>query len=122
MENQITNPVLSQTLLDILAGGNPGLAFLNLMLQNLIIIFFIIAALVFFFMILVSGIQWMTSAGDPKGLEAARGRLIAALIGLVIVLSIYAILALLKTLFEIDLTKLDVSRLFIDNEIKDATK
>ena len=122
MENQITNPVLSQTLLDILAGGNPGLVFLNLILQNLIIIVFIVAVLIFFFMILISGIQWMTSGGDPKGLEAARGRLMAAIIGLVIVLSVYAILALLKTLFGIDLTKLDVSRLFIDNGIKDATK
>jgi hypothetical protein len=37
-------------------------------------------------MIIFSGIQWITSAGDPKKIEGARGRLTYAIIGLVIAL------------------------------------
>lgn len=113
MENQITNPVLSQTLLDILAGENPGLVFIQLLLHNLIILIFVIAVLVFFFMFIVGGIQWMTSGGDKAATESARGRITAALIGLIIVFAVYAILALIKTFFGFDVTEIDISQLFL---------
>jgi len=110
----ITNPVLSQTLLDILAEPNPGLVFLQLLLHNLIILVFIIAALTFFFMFIIGGIQWMTSGGDKAATEAARGRITAAIIGLVIVFLVYAILKLIDTLLGIDLTEIDISGLFLE--------
>ena len=91
----ITNPVLSENLLAILAGENPGLVFLQLLLHNLIILIFVIAALVFFFMFILGGIQWMTSGGDKAATESARGKITAALIGLVIVFLVYAILNLM---------------------------
>ena len=114
MEQQITNPVLSETLLKILAGENPGLVFLQLLLHNLIILIFVIAALIFFFMFIAGGIQWMTSGGDKAATEAARGRITAALIGLVIVFLVYAILKLIDVLLGIDLTEIDISRLFLE--------
>lgn len=114
MENQITNPVLSETLTTILAGENPGLTFLQLLLHNIIILIFVIAALAFFFMFIIGGIQWMTSGGDKAATESARGRITAALIGLVIVFSVYAILKLIDTLLGIDLTTLDISGLFLE--------
>lgn len=110
----ITNPVLSETLLNILAGENPGLTFVQLLLHNIIILVFIIAALIFFFMFIIGGIQWMTSGGDKAATESARGKITAALIGLVIVFLVYAILNLIKTLLGIDLTKIDISRLFLE--------
>ncbi len=114
MDYQITNPVLSQTLKNLLAEENPGLLFLQLLLNNIIILVFIIAALIFFFMVILSGIQWMTAGGDPKSLESARGRLMAALIGLMIVFAVYAILKLIEILFGFDLTKIDISGLFLE--------
>jgi hypothetical protein len=114
MDNQITNPVLSETLTNILTGNNPGLTFLQLLLDNLISLTFIFAALAFFFMFIIGGIQWITSGGDKVAAESARGRITAAIIGLVIVFSVYAILKLIDSILGIDLTELNVSELFLD--------
>lgn len=112
----ITNPVFEKggTLEAILRGANPGLVFLQLLLHNLIILIFVIAVLVFFFMFIVGGIQWMTSGGDKAATESAKGKLTAALIGLIIVFAVYAILTLIKTFFGFDVTEIDISRLFLE--------
>ena len=112
--NTITNPALGETLLNILSQPNPGVVFLQIILHNLIILFFIIAAVVFFFMLIWGGIQWMTAGGDKVATEAARGRITAALIGLVIVFSVYAILTLFETIFGFSLTQFNLERLMLE--------
>jgi hypothetical protein len=112
--NTITNPALGETLLNILAQENPGVVFLQLILHNLIILIFIIAATVFFFMLIWGGIQWMTAGGDKVASEAARGRITAALIGLVIVFSVYAILKLFEQIFGFSLTQFNIERLMLE--------
>lgn len=74
-----------------------------LIISGLIKIVLIVAALVFFFMLIIGGIQWMTSGGDKAATEAARGRITAALVGLVIVFAAYAIVQLINTLFGLDI-------------------
>jgi hypothetical protein len=69
------------------------------MISGAVKIVMVVAALVFFFLLIVGGIQWMTSGGDKAATESARGRITAALIGLVIVFSAWAIATLLNTLF-----------------------
>lgn len=49
--------------------------------------------LAFFFLIL-GGISWLTSGGDKAAVEAARNKIIAALIGLVIVAATWALFQL----------------------------
>ncbi len=68
----------------------------------------IVAALVFFFLLIIGGIQWMTTGGDKAAAESARGRITAALIGLVIVFSAWAIATLLNTFFDIDIFDLKI--------------
>jgi len=63
----------------------------------------IVASLWFFISFLIGGIQWIGSGGDSKQIETARSRLTQAIIGIVIVLSVFAFAGLLKTLFGIDL-------------------
>ena len=84
------------------------------MISGAVKLVMIVAALVFFFLLIVGGIQWMTSGGDKAATESARGRITAALIGLVIVFMVYAILTLIKTFFGFDLTQIDISRLFLE--------
>jgi hypothetical protein len=43
-------------------------------------------------MLVISGIQYITSAGEPSAVKAAKGRLMNTVIGLVAFLSMYAIL------------------------------
>jgi len=63
----------------------------------------ILASLIFFFMLVWGGIQWMVSGGDKNAAEAARSKITNALIGLVIVFSAWAIMALIKNLFGVDI-------------------
>lgn len=56
----------------------------------------IIAGLIAFAYILMGGIQWITSGGDKHGLEAARNKIIHAIVGLVVVASSWAIVLLLQ--------------------------
>ena len=69
---------------------------LGVLLGNIITLILIAAALVFFFMLVIGGIQWMVSGGDKAATESARGRITAALIGLVIVFSAWAIIKLME--------------------------
>lgn len=66
-----------------------------------------VAGLIFFFMLLIGGIQWLTSGGDKGGTEAARGRITAALIGLIIVFAAWAIVTLLEGIFGWNLLNID---------------
>jgi hypothetical protein len=68
----------------------------------------VITALVFFFFLLSGGIQWITSGGDKAQTEAARNRLTAAIIGLVIVFVAWAIINLISMLFGINLLNLNI--------------
>ena len=52
----------------------------------------VIAGLLTFAFLVWGGIEWLTSGGDKEKYEAARGRITAAVIGLVIVVSAWAIL------------------------------
>jgi len=66
------------------------------LISNIIYLIFVLAALIFFFMLVIGGIQWMLSGGDKAATEAARGRITAALIGLVIVFAAWAITVLIE--------------------------
>ena len=63
----------------------------------------IIAAVVFFFMLVIGGIRWILSGGDKTQTEAARNQVTAALVGLVIVFSAWAIVRLIGTFFGVQI-------------------
>jgi hypothetical protein len=66
----------------------------------------VIAALVFFFILVIGGIRWIASGGDKANTETARNQITAALVGLVIVFSAWAILQLIKAFFGVDIFSL----------------
>ena len=51
-----------------------------------------ISGVVLFIMLVVGGFNFLLSGGDPKKLEAARGTLTGAIIGLVVIVSAYLII------------------------------
>lgn len=89
----------------------PGLT--DFTVQGLVIaivrLLFVAAAVIFFIWLLLGGIQWILSGGDKQKTEAARNQITAALIGLVIVFSAWAIAQLLKQLFGVDILNLQVT-------------
>ena len=71
------------------------------LLNDLLTLIFFVAGIAFFVNLLIGGIQWISAGGDPKAIDAARGRLTSALIGLVIVVSAYAVALIIQTVLGI---------------------
>lgn len=86
---------------------------LGKVLSTLISTLIIIAAVAFFFYFLIGAIKWIMSSGDKAQVEAARGQITNALIGFVIVLSLFAIAKLIETLFGISILQIDIDMLKI---------
>lgn len=99
---QITNPALGDL------NKNTGVGFFQKLIPSFIGIAFVVGVLVFFFMLLIGAIQWMSSGGDKTAVENARGRLASALIGIIILFSVYAIIQLVETFFKINILTLDL--------------
>ena len=68
----------------------------------------VVAAIVFFFILVIGGIRWIASGGDKGQTEAARNQITAALVGLVIVFAAWAIVALVKVFFNVDIFSLAI--------------
>jgi magnesium-transporting ATPase (P-type) len=102
---QITNPVVPK-----IGTEEPG-AELSALIKVIISALFFIGALIFIIMFLWGGIKWITSGGDKAQLESARTTILNAVIGLVILFSLFAILSLLGTLFDIDIFQLSLKNL-----------
>lgn len=90
-----------------------GLTFLNLFLQRMITLLVIVGGLVFFFMLLFGAIKWITSGGDKSQVEGARSQITNALIGLVILFSVWAIANLVETIFGINLIQVDLAPILV---------
>jgi len=80
-------------------------------LSTLINFALVIGCITFVFMFLFGGYQWITSGGNKDSLQKAKNRITNALIGLVVLLSLYAILNFLSSFLGIDLIKFDLPTL-----------
>ncbi|MEK7525944.1 MAG: pilin [Patescibacteria group bacterium] len=83
------------------------------LISGLITFALVIAAIVFFFMLVIGGIKWILSGGDKGQTESARNQITAALVGLVIVFSAWAIAQLIKAFFGVDIFTLELPTAFI---------
>lgn len=77
-------------------GGNLGYTQLVNQVINLV---FIVAAAMTFFYLIFGAISWITSGGDKGKVEAARNKITAAVIGLLILAATWGIFTLLVRLF-----------------------
>lgn len=102
--------------------GNPALGdlkkytgqgFFQTLLPNFVGLVFVIGAIIFFFNLVVGAIQWMSSGGDKGAVEAARGRIANALVGIVILFMVFAIVKLIETFFGVNILTLDIGPLKI---------
>ncbi len=55
----------------------------------------LIAFILAFFYLILGGISWLTSGGDKANIETARNKIIAAILGLIIVAATWAIFQLI---------------------------
>lgn len=106
--DRITNPVLDESL-----QGSSGSEFATSTLSRLIGFGFVAGAVIFFFVMLWGAIQWITSGGDKAKVEMARGKLTSAVIGLVILFSLFAVAKVIEWFTHVDIIHLDLGPLLI---------
>ena len=101
----IYNPAL-----DPLIGRGEGVGILNLFLSNFISILLIVGVVVAFIFFIIGAIQWMTAGNDKAKMESARGKVVSAVIGLVVLFAVFAIIKIIGAIFGIEQLK----QLFFD--------
>lgn len=104
----ITNPALGPNLQSL-----NGIGFFQRFLPNLITLALIVGALAFLFVLILGAIQWITSGGDKANLESARGKIVAGIIGVGILFSVFAIINLIEVFFNINLLFIDFGPLIL---------
>lgn len=88
----IRNPVLPVILgSSPTQGGTAVGALIGTIIGGIIIIAFLLA----FLFLLIGGISWITAGGDKNQLESARNKIIHAIVGLIIVASVWAVMTLI---------------------------
>ena len=109
----ITSSAFAQQSVDPCASVNQFAGLCHLNANNLggivgaaVTFILIIAVLIALFFLIWGGISWITSGGDKAKVESARGRIIAAIVGLVIAFLAFFILSLALSFFGLSLSNL----------------
>ena len=92
--------------------SNPCAAKANTVISRLILIIFVVASLLAFFFLIYGGIKYILSGGNKDGTAAARGMIIAAVVGLVLVFLSFLIMKIVGTVIVVDLFNLTIPSLF----------
>lgn len=66
------------------------------LLGNLLSVAIIGGSILLFLYLIMGGVQWMTSGGDKVATQAARDRITAALVGLLIILAVWGVFRVLE--------------------------
>lgn len=109
---QIRNPIFGGGL-DSLLKNSDSTSFLQIFVPNFISLLFVFGSVLFLFMFIVGAIQWILSGGDKGKVESARGRVTSALVGIVLLFSVYAIIKIVELFFGISILSIDITSLFI---------
>lgn len=88
--------------------GNAPFDNLGELLGQLLILLFAFAAFLSFVFIVIGGIQWITAGGDKMAAQAARDRITAAVVGLIIVVAAFAITLIITTLLGVNIFSGDI--------------
>ena len=108
MNEGIINSALSDELLALLDASSGSATFWDNLLSATVTLGFSIGAIVFLIILMLGGVQWITSGGDKASVEAARGRVTSAIVGITILLSVFAVVLAVEYFFGVNLTTFDL--------------
>lgn len=109
----ITNPIFGDTASYLIPSGVGGEEFLALLLPKLIGISLVIGSVSFFFIFIWGAISWILSGGDKAHVENAKAKITNALIGFILMISVFAVAKLIETFFDINILSIDIGPLVI---------
>lgn len=107
-QGAISNPAFKGTIIETFTWPGNETYFFNFLIQRAVLIFIIIGVLYFFFNFVLGAIAWINSSGDKQALETARSRIQNALIGIVVLFSVFAVLKFLEDFLGINILTLDI--------------
>lgn len=102
--SNIGNPTLNFTF-------DSGAAFFGALVPALVNTGFTVGIIFFVFNLIMGGVKWTSVGGDKSHLEVARTQVTHAIIGIFVLLSLYAIVSLVEYFFGVDLTLFDLQSL-----------
>lgn len=73
------------------------------MISNVLNIVLIIAVILVLFYLIMGGIAWLTSGGDKGKTESARNQITAAVVGLIIIVSSWAIMLFVQNVLKLSI-------------------
>ena len=85
------------------SGSTAALNNMTEMISSVITIATVVAAIFFIIYFLLAAFSWITSEGDSGKLTKARNQIIHAVIGLILVVTAYAIIGLIGSIVGIDI-------------------
>jgi len=110
----ITNPIFGQNLQNTIGpNGSSPASFISNFVPKLISLFLVAGVVIFFFTFIIGAIQWISSGGDKQALEGAKGKITNALIGIIVLFSVFAVAFLIQAFFHVTILTLDISKLVI---------
>lgn len=98
LANAQANPQISPVNLQNVPGAIPSNTTLNSIIQFIITLMIVAGTIIAIAFLIYGGIKWVMSGGDKSGVEAARNHIVAAIVGLVIILGAFLILNIVWTL------------------------
>lgn len=104
---------INNPLLPINLQAASGASFFNKLLPNLISLGFVVGVVVFLGMLIFGAIKWIASGGDKASVEGARGTVTNAIIGIIVLFSVFAIVALIEFFFGIEILTIDTGTLMV---------
>lgn len=107
---QITNPVVPNL---SPGSGSAAVGQFSGVIGTIIRALFVGGVIVFLVWFLIGAVRWITSGGDKGQLEGARNQVLHAVIGLVVLFSLFAILKVIEILFGVSILNIDVNRIKI---------
>ncbi len=110
----INNPILKDTYINGLISTSGGATmFIGKLIPSLIGFLFMAGSIIFLIMFIWGAVSWILSGGDKAHVENAKGRITNALIGLVLMVSTFAIVKLIEAFFNINILLIDIGPLVI---------
>jgi len=96
-EDGITNPVIG------LFGKQAGNLTLAYLLAQFLRVSLVAAGILLLVYLVITGIQWLTSGGEKTAVAAAKERMTAAFIGLIIIILVIVVINLINNIFGLNI-------------------
>lgn len=108
----IGNPILGNGLQGILENEG-GIGFFGRLIPTVISFIFVVGSIGFVIYLIWGAVDYITAGGDKQSLQNAQAKIKNAIIGMIMMISMYAVVRLIEQVFGLDILNIDIGALII---------